>query len=640
MRRNLAAGLGLSILVLIGAGAALATFRYLPALAEAQALRADLEAVGADLQEAGTTIDRPELEGLEQDVAAARERLDGVAGLLANDPLIGLARALPPTSADVHGADAIVSAADDIFEATEGGLAVADRFVEIKESQAGDPENASALALLVEVMATAREPATRASEALERAEATLAEIPANLAGPIESARAVMLTRIETYAPLLDAYLAASADLPEILGWEEPKRYLVLTQNPAELRPTGGFTGSYGLVSIDRGRITERTFQDIFLLDLPWDYPYVEPPQELADYLLGSTQPWQLADANWSPDFPTSAQDALRLYVNESGDDDIDGVLGITTYTIDELLRVTGPITVPDYDVTLAAGETTLKVLQLTRSSDDPEVNRKAFLSALADELIATLLAIPPEQWGELLGGREAFQAERLLLAWFSDPDHQRLTVEHGLDGAVRQDAGDYLYPVDSNVAPASKLNATTARSLTLDVEVDQLGNARNTLEVTWDNRILDEEGAPYRGLPLAGEARILGMYFRVLVPERSRLESVSGGGAVPLTVPAVVEEEAGRAVIGNYLKVPPGITSLRYSWISPYAAVTDNAGGLYRLTIQKQPGLLPGLMTLTISVPDGFRITEASEELTVSGQTATLETTFDRDIALGLRYGP
>ncbi len=84
-----------------------------------------------------------------------------------------------------------------------------------------------------------------------------------------------------------------------------------------------------------------------------------------------------------------------------------------------------------------------------------------------------------------------------------------------------------------------------------------------------------------------------------------------------MTNPAVVEDEAGRTAIGTYLKVPPGQTSLRYTWTSPYAA--DATSGTYRLTIQAQPGMLPGPLTLTIRAPDGNRITAASPELAVSG---------------------
>ena len=637
-RRNILAGTGLALLALLIAGGLLAAVRYLPALDDARTLRTDLEAMASRAQAAGLAIDQQTLDWLDADLTAARGRLDRLSGLLADDPFVAVARAFPPTSANVQGADAVVAAATDLFDAADQGLAIGDRFVAIKEAQAADPATASALSQLVELMATSRDQAVAAQAAMTRAQETLATVPDGLAGPIVGARDAMIERVDKYAPLLDSYVTASARLPAILGWDGPRRYLVLTQNPAELRPTGGFIGSYGIIAFDKGRITERTFRDIFLLDLPWDYPFITPPTELADYLLGPTQPWQLADANWSPDFPTSAQDAIRLYANESGDTKIDGVLGITTYTIDALLKVTGPVTVPDYRVTIASGETTLKTLQLTRVAQDPADSRKAFLSAFADQLFGTLLSLPTAKWGDLLGEAGTFQSQRLLLAWFKDPADELLVTDGGFGGEVRQDDGDYLYPVDSNVAPASKINAIATRSLKLDVEIDDVGNARDTLDVTWQNPIDTEVGKPYRELPTLEDLRVLGMYFRVLTPDRSRVESVSGGSFVQLTSPAQVGEEAGRTVIGAYMAVPPGQASLQYSWTSPYAADVDETGGVYRLTIQKQPGLLPGPLTLTIRVPDGFRITNASDDLTVSGRMATLETTFAEDIVLGLRY--
>ncbi len=675
-RRTFFLGTGLVLLLLVVAGGALAVFRYLPALDDARALQAELETMSTRVQAAGLGIDRATMDALDGDLASASGRLDRLRDLLANDPLVALARALPPTAADVRGADDIVSAAGDLASAAGDGLAIGRRFVEIREAQAGGAAaaspnpaagpnagaaplpttgtpatgvaplpapgtNSTALSQLVELMATSRDRAVAAAASVARARQTLAGIPDGLAGQVERARDAMLAKIDKYSPLLDSYLSASARLPSILGWDAPKRYLVLTQNPAELRPTGGYIGSFGIVAFDKGRITERHFQDVFLLDLPWRYPFIKGPQELHDYLLGDKQPWQLADANWSPNFPTSAQDAIRLYTNESGDTRIDGVLAITTYTIDELLKVTGPVTVPQYNLTIASGETTLKLLQaIWTAAASGSANRKAILGPFADRLLASLLALPPTKWGQLLGDAETFRQERLLQAWFRDPADEALVAGSGFDGAVRADPGDYLYPVDSNVAPVSKLNAVTTRTLDLGVQIDAVGNARNTLAVTWQNQIETADAAPYRALPLVGQLRILGMYFRLLVPERSRVEAVSGGSTSRLTNPAVLEEEAGRTAIGTYLKVPPGRTGLTYTWTSPYAADADQTGGTYRLTIQKQPGLLPGPLTLTIRVPAGFQITDASPGLTVQGDTATLATTFDRDLVVEVRYAP
>ncbi len=636
-RRRVAIGVAVAVLALVAGAGALLAVRYLPALDEARALRTDLETMVDRVQAAGLGVDRSTVDRLDADLASAGGRLAHLHELLSTDPLVGLARILPPTSSNVRGADDVVTAAGDLLDAAGDGLAIGRRFVEIKEARTAGAESGSTLSQLVELMATSRDRAVAAQAAVSRAVARLAAVPDGLIAPIEGVRDAMTARADKYSPLLDAYVTASARLPAILGWDTPRRYLVLTQDPAELRPTGGFIGSYGIVAFDRGRITERRFQDVVPLDIPWDYPAIKPPQALADYLLGPKQPWQFADSNWSPDFPTSARDAIRLYTNESGDARIDGVFGITTYTIDELLKVTGPITVVGYDATIAAGETTLKVLQQTRSAE-PGVDRKAFLPAFADELLASLFALPPTQWGDLLGAADAFGRGHLLEAWFADPADQAFVAAAGFDGAVRQDPGDYLFPVDTNVAPATKLSFMTSRALDLSVQIDEVGNARNILDVTWNNEFSTPGAAIYRSMTNIGGS-ILGMYFRLLVPDRSRVESVSGGGLAPVTDPAVVETEAGRMVIGTYLKIPPGRTSLRYTWTSPYPAEADADGGTYRLTIQTQPGALPGPLRLTIHAPDGLRITAATPGLEVAGATATLTSTLDRDIVVGVRYG-
>jgi len=489
---------------------------------------------------------------------------------------------------------------------------------------------------LLELMATSREHAVAAGASVARARQGLDAVPETAARQIVAIADSMSARIDAYGPVLSTYADASDRLPAIFGWDEPRRYLVLTQDPAEIRPTGGFIGSYGIVAFDRGRITELVFRDISFLDFPFDYPWIEPPRDLADYLLGPEQPWQLADANWSPDFPTSAAEAMRLYTNESGDDRIDGVIALTTYTIDELLKATGPVEVPEYDVTVRPGESTLQILQLTRVAA-PGTDRKAFLSTFAEILLGSLLAVQPDTWPSLLDTVDTLRRGHHLLTWFADPADQHLADASGFGGAVRTDEGDFVYPVDSNVAPATKLDFVTTRAWDLEVRLDELGNARNALDVTWDNRVEEPEWEVYRALEGVGD-EILGMYFRLLVPERSRVEGVSGGGMAPVTAPATVRDEAGRMSIGTYLKIAPGEASLRTEWTSPYAAEADEDGGTYRLTIQNQPGIVPGPLTLTIRVPDGYRITAASPELSVDGATATLTTTFAEDIVVAVRY--
>ncbi len=102
-----------------------------------------------------------------------------------------------------------------------------------------------------------------------------------------------------------------------------------------------------------------------------------------------------------------------------------------------------------------------------------------------------------------------------------------------------------------------------------------------------------------------------------------------------------MEVEAGRTVIANYLRIPPGSATLTYSWMSPHPAdLGDDGITTYRLTIQKQPGLRPGPLHLRISLPPGATRVDASPGLTLAGGTATVDTTFDRDMVVVIRYRP
>ena len=115
------------------------------------------------VKEAGLGIDGATMDTLDADLAAARGRFDRLESLLATDPLVALARAFPPTSANVRGADDVVAAAGDLLDAVGEGLVVGRRFVDIREAQASDPAGASALSQLVELMATTHDSAVSAA---------------------------------------------------------------------------------------------------------------------------------------------------------------------------------------------------------------------------------------------------------------------------------------------------------------------------------------------------------------------------------------------------------------------------------------------------------------------------------------------
>jgi hypothetical protein len=625
--------------ILLGVVVLVAILRYLPLIDDMRIVRSIADRAAAQASAAGLELDRPTLNSLQAELQDAGRRLDDLSSAVKGDPLIAILRALPVTGSQIEAAGTIVDAAQDLLRAGRDGMQMAGRYVQIRESHAVGGAQSSTMANLVELMATTTGQAADAATAVDAAADALAALPRDLAGPLAGAATSLRGQVAKWGPTLDAYASAARVLPGIAGWNGQRRYLVLAEDPAELRPTGGFAGTYGIVTFSGGAITSHAFHNVLSLDLAPGQPYVTPPAALKNHLLGQ-YPWQLADANWSPDFPTSAQDALRLYTLESGDASVDGVFALTTYAIDDLLTVTGPIAVPEYGVTVSAGQTTLTALQFTRQSRVAGVDRKVFLQVFANELLDAIFAVPSSRWPALLTQLGVISSERQAMAWFADPTEQALAATNGWDGSVRQDAGDYLYAVDANVAPTSKGNFVTVRSQSLDVQIDAVGNAHDTLQLTWNNGALEGLGTTIRSLPYTWTSTngMIGNWAQVLVPDRSRLVSVSGGSLSRITGAEQVAMVAGRKALGNYLYLPPGATQLTYAWISPYPADADASGGSYTLTVQKQPGTVADPFSLRITVPPGAVIVEASPGLTISGRTATLEARLRTDIQVSVRY--
>jgi hypothetical protein len=128
-----------------------------------------------------------------------------------------------------------------------------------------------------------------------------------------------------------------------LGSGKPVRYLVLLQNPAELRPSGGFPGTMGLVTIDRGQLVSYSIFDGHTLTNAY----------IAQRKTKRPEPWPidhyfpqdgflLHDAGWYADFPTAAATTMSMYA-ETNWPPINGVIAVDPAAVEDLLQVTGPL---------------------------------------------------------------------------------------------------------------------------------------------------------------------------------------------------------------------------------------------------------------------------------------------------------
>lgn len=629
----------LGLLVLLVVAATLAAFRYLPLMDEIRGLRESAQRVAdqvRDLEPAA--LDGVAVAELRDGLTMLDARMDPVRSVVQGDPIVRVAALLPGLGTQIDAADDLVSAADALVEAGTIGLDVADRFVALRAADAADPEFAM-MPGLVGLMAGSTADVDRIAELVSEARLHLAAIPPGAMRQVLEARDLVAQPLDTYAPLLERYREADDVLPAMLGWGEPRRYLVLAQNPAELRPGGGYAGTVGILGFQDGALVEQRFQDVYELDLRPDLPFITPPTELANHLLGDDQSWRLADAVWSADLPTGAQKAREFYALEGRDEGIDGVIGITTYALDRLLEVVGPVDVESYGVTVAAGDTTMTLLGETRGTETSTEGRKEILDVMARTTMERLLALPADQWVPMADALLDIGTQKLAVAWFEDDAAERLVLDGGWGGEVLQAAGDYVYALEANMAPTSKYNLVVDRQGSFVAKLDESGNSLDSLRLDWQNDAA-EPGQPFDSLRAfsTNQDGWYGAYLRLLVPAESELVTASGEASDEIRGSEILDDDSGRAVFGNYLFMPPGESTMSYLWTVPDAATDDGDAWEYRLTVQKQPGARPEPWSFRVDLPAGAQVLEAPPDARIDGERVRFDALLDRDLEFVVRY--
>lgn len=429
----------------------------------------------------------------------------------------------------------------------------------------------------------------------------------------------------------------------LLGVDQPRTFLVQTLDRAELRATGGFTGQYGELTINAGRVAPFSLKDISLVE----YTNTSANRgQLAPQQYRSWWPfanWGLRDSNISADFPSAAQLAITLYKQETNRQ-VDGVITFTPVVIEHVLAITGPIQVPGYNTTVTAQnlEDVLHYYQLNNSGILKQIinqpgntstsDRKRFTNYLANLLMEKVRSASPDQLLSIAHQMFADLQSRDLQMYFSDPGAEDMLVKYGYAGALdRSTTHDGWYVVQENLS-ASKASQFVQTNLQDTVTLDGQGGATHLLHI----RLVYNQAGPVYGYDTYYD------YLRVYVPPTSRLLAGDGfasgtplcggrygdcplDGAYPgseLTCPAgqyqpgatppwldgsnggtwqplqtvggptnTTSDENGRAMYGGWVIVPKNCTmNVTLSWYVP-----PSAGHPYNLLVQRQVGTFPEL---------------------------------------------
>ncbi len=379
-------------------------------------------------------------------------------------------------------------------------------------------------------------------------------------------------------------------IPTLLGSQKPVHYLVLLQNDAELRPTGGFITAYARLEVKRGVVTNSYSEDIYSLDRRFQ-SHIPAPKPIREYLINIPY-WYLRDMNLSPDFKTSMETFYPNYLKVG--QPAEAVIAIDTHFLTTLINILGEINLPGYGVFSNKTDPNCHcpqvIYKLEKIVDKPRgtivKNRKSILSPLMQALINKTLTAPRSSWPQLIKSFYQLGQEKHLLFYSPNPQLEKVAEDWNFAGRVLPTKGDYLLIVDSNMGGA-KSNLYITQEVSQKYENDPATNKiKKTVTITyrnpqpWSNCNLESGG-----LCLNGEYRD---WVRLYLPLGSQLVEAKNSLTKVTTY-----SDLGKTVFDGYIKLrPPGFYRLSFTYLLPFSWAEWQKTN-YHLLVQKQGGSKP-----------------------------------------------
>ncbi len=421
-------------------------------------------------------------------------------------------------------------------------------------------------------------------------------------------------------------------LPEVLGLDGKRReYLVLLQNEMELRATGGFIGSYGILSFENGRLVSFDIKDVYEADGQLQ-GHVEPPEEIKKYLGEAA--WFLRDSNWKPSFPEATKDIQWFFEKETGRR-VDGVIGIDLAVVKEMINATGEIFVPDFKEKVNKDNLYEQAEYYSESKFFPgSVQKASFLSGVGKQLFEEISKLKTGQrWTLLLGMANSLEKNDLQIV-LNEPVANQVINDLGWDGEIFGGKcstaacyADYLFVVESNLG-VNKANYFLYRSMEQKIDIKETGIER-ILRINYENlaRTTNWPGGDYKN------------YLRVYLPLDVQVAGVTvTTGGVPQEIAlnqVKMTNMYGKRELGFLVTVPISkkvVVEIRYG--SKLDQMKDKFS--YLLYIQRQPGFGDTGMINLVSVPTGWQPMQVQPAASVVGGKLLFNQKLESDIKMGV----
>jgi hypothetical protein len=376
-------------------------------------------------------------------------------------------------------------------------------------------------------------------------------------------------------------------IPDLLGLNDRRRYLVIFQNDAELRATGGFITAYALFNVDKGKIQVEKSDDIYKLDESKNKKF-KAPDSILTYHKGVNY-LELRDSNLSPDYMKSMEqfesmikDSIPSFGN------FDGIISLDTHVLVSAIKILGEFNIYGRKFSAELDKRCncpKAIYELEDYSTRPVAfireDRKDIIGALMFEIMQRAFGVSPSQyWGKLFQMFIDEARQKHVLFYFHDDSAQEGIEALGFGGRIRENIeGDYIHINDVNFAGA-KTNMFIRQDVKQEYSKDGDGKIIKTVTITYKN-----PDPPSNCNLEAGQLCLNGIlrnWLRIYVPKGSQLIQFSGSEKENKTY-----EEFDKTVFEGFMTVKPqGSAEVKLTYKLPDAIKGPNIS----LTVQKQPG--------------------------------------------------
>ncbi len=422
--------------------------------------------------------------------------------------------------------------------------------------------------------------------------------------PLAKAVSSVKTTMSEAAPLL-ARGRALLRLASYL-FSSDHKVLVVSQDGAELRPTGGFAGSFGIIDVGPKGVRLETYQDVYTLPDPTTR--VPPPPGAI-----MTRNFSFRDANWWIDFPTSARAMLGFW-DMDRQPTVAGIIAIDTVAMKDLLGAVGPVLVPSFRETFTSENLLQRLLYLVEVKEGGKSTRKGVLTALAAELEARLLDANPAllQKSAMALGNAA--GTKHVQMYFTDSRAQSAAETLSWSGRVAPPSGTTdVVAISNAMTRPGKVNVAMSKTIDYRVGLQPDGSAQTTLTLSYANTAPYPTHMPSVFQDWLRVYRAAGTIFTAVTPTGDKTATMPEFG-FPAEVRTFTLRRGQSSTEILTARVPSALRA------DAASAAAHRGAEHYGLYFVRQNDLEDVPTVVTVTAPPGWRWTGASARFIASGK--------------------